>query len=812
MKCPLCQSENPESSRFCGQCAAPLRPGPSPAAPPSLSATTPLLQPDAPTVTSAAVCGEIVPGSDFAGRYRILDELGRGGMGRVYKALDREISEAVALKVLVPAFSADEKMIERFRNELKLARRIAHKNVCRIFDLGSCQGTYYITMEYVRGDNLKSIIQMMGPLAPARALAVAGQVCDGMAEAHRLGVVHRDLKSSNIMIDREGSARIMDFGIAQAAQTQGLTDHGALVGTPEYMAPEQVEGRDVDQRSDIYSLGVILFEMATGKVPFEGRTPLSVALQHRTARPPDPRELNQQTPDQLSGIIAKCLAKDPAARYQKIEELAAELHVVAEGLTGFGPAGASRPAGGALTPGGTRVLNSIAVLPFADLSPQQDQTYFCEGLAEELITALAKVRRLEVAARSSAFSPELRTMDVREIGRRLGVAAVLEGGVRKIDSKLRITVQLLNVVTGYQIWSERYERTLEDVFAIQDEITLAIVDRLKVKLLGEEKDALLKRQTDNPEAYNLYLMGRFFWNKRTGEGMKRGLECFSRAIQLDPSFARAYTGIADCYCVFAYYYAPTRPTLLKAREAAVKALELDPSLAEAHTSFAFVKQKLERDWPGAEREYRRALELDPEYIWAPHWYALYLAVMGRHQESFVQIKRALAIEPTSAQITMVHGMLFYLARFYDRAVEELGRALELDPQHVLATFYLGLAHLECGRYDEALSLVARSVELSGNAPFFVQGIGYVHATAGRRDLAEGVLAKIQEMEAKAYASPVYTALINFRLGEIDRGFEWLDRAYAEGDHWLEFIKVFPGFDNSRPDPRYAEFVQKLGLK
>ncbi len=761
--------------------------------------------------SAGALCGEIIPGTEFAGRYRILDELGRGGMGRVYKALDREISEAVAIKVLVPALSADETMIERFRNELKLARRISHKNVCRIFDLGNCEGTYFITMEFVPGDDLKNIIGMMGPLAPPRALAVAGQVCDGLAEAHRLGVVHRDLKSSNIMIDREGSARIMDFGIAVAAETKGVTDRGTLVGTPEYMAPEQVEGKTVDRRADIYSLGIILFEMATGRLPFEGTTPLSVALMQKNSRPPDPRALNGQTPDGLVGIIARCLEKDPAARYQKIEELAADLHGFAEGLTDGGRT-RPQPATGGLTPGGTRVLSTIAVLPFTDLSPQRDQEYFCEGLAEEIMTALDKVRHLEVAAKSSAFSAEFKAMDVREIGRRLGVAAVLEGSVRKVENKLRITVQLINVATGYHLWSEKFERTLEDVFAIQDEITLAIVDHLKVKLMGEEKDALLKRHTDNPEAYNLYLMGRFFWNKRTADGMKRGLECFVRAIQLDPSFARAYTGIADCYGVFAYYYMPPRATLAKARDAAARALELDPTLAEAHTSMAFVKQKLERDWAAAEREYRRAMELDPDYVWAPHWYSLLLAVMGRHQESFVQIKRALEIEPTSAQMTMVHGMLFYLARFYDRAVEELKKALDLEPQHVLATFYLGLAHLESGRPEEALALVSRSAELSGNAPFWVQGIGYVHATAGRRDLAEGVLTKIREMMSKAYFSPVFMALIHFRLGEPDRGFEWLDKAFVDGDHWLEYIKVFPGFDNARGDPRYAALVEKLGLK
>lgn len=808
MKCPHCRSENPETSRFCGNCAAPLPPGPSslvrPAADPTASA------PGQGTLTARAVCGEIGPGIEFAGRYRVLDELGRGGMGRVYKALDREISEAVALKVLAPALSADERVIERFRNELKLARRISHKNVCRIFDLGNCEGTYFLTMEYVPGDNLKRIIQMMGPLAPARTLAVAGQVCDGLAEAHRLGVVHRDLKSSNIMIDREGSVRIMDFGIASTAETKGLTDQGALIGTPEYMAPEQVEGKDLDRRADIYALGVILFEMSTGKVPFEGRTPLSVVLQHKTARPPDPRDVNAQTPAALSGIIARCLEKDPGARYQKIEDLAADLHGIAEGLADARSARAE-PATRGLTPGGSRVLNTIAVLPFADLSPQRDQEYFCEGLAEELMTALAKISLLDVAARSSTFTPELRTTDVREIGRRLGVAAVVEGSVRKVENKLRITVQLLNVATGYQLWSEKYDRTLEDVFAIQDEITLAIVDRLKVKLLGGEKDALLKRHTANPEAYNLYLMGRFYWQKRTGVGMKRGLEYFAQAIRLDPSFARAYTGIADCYSILAYYFTPSRPTLTKAREAAVKALDLDPTLAEAHTSMAFVKQKLERDWAGAEREYLRAIEIDDEYIWAPHWYSLFLAVRGRHQESFVQIKRALDIDPTMAQMNLVHGMLFYLARYYDRAVEELERALELDPQHLLATFYLGLAYLENGHDEKALPLVTRAAELTGQAGFFVQGIGYAHASAGRKDLARAVLAQLDEMMAKTHVSPVYQAFIHFRLGENDRGFEWLDKAYADGDHWLEFIKVWPALDGVRSDPRYTALVQKLNL-
>ncbi|HSA96521.1 MAG TPA: protein kinase, partial [Acidobacteriota bacterium] len=623
--------------------------------------------------------------------------------------------------------------------------------------------------------------------------------------------VHRDLKSANIMLDREGTARIMDFGIARSSETKGLTDRGTLVGTPEYMAPEQVEGLDIDHRADIYSLGIILFEMVTGRLPFEGKTPLSIAVMQKTARPPDPRELNAQVPGGLNAAIAKCLEKDRGTRFQRIEELAAELHGVAEEL-GSGAAARPLPKADTLTPGGTLALRSVAVLPFADISPQKDQEYFCEGLAEEIITALAKVPELEVAAKSSAFATEFRNLDVREVGRRLGVAVVVEGSVRKVENKLRITAQILNVATGYHLWSEKFDRTFEDIFAIQDEITLAIVDKLRIKFMGEEKAPLVKRTTANPEAYNLYLKGRYFWNKRTGEGMKRALECFAQAIQTDPSFARAYAGISDCYGILALYYLPPRPTLMKAKGAAARALELDEALPEAHTSMAFVKQKLDRDWPGTEKEYQKAIELEPGYLWSHHWYSLFLAAMGRHQESFTEVKRALEIDPTMAQVNMIYGMDLYLARYYERAVEELKKAVELDPQHVLATFYLGVAEIELGQYEQALAQIERAGELGGGAGFFVQGIGYVHASAGRKDLAAGVLARMAQIADKTYLSPYFTSLIHFRLGEIDKGFEALNKAFDEGDHWLEFLRVFPAFDGVRTDPRYGELLKKLRLE
>jgi len=799
MKCSHCQFENPGETRFCGNCGVPLPRGPKPSSA-GLS----------PTVTASVSLGELVLGGTFAGRYRICDELGRGGMGYVYKAVDREVNETVALKILRPEISADEKLIDRFRNELKLARRISHKNVCRIYDLGVVDGIYYISMEFIPGDNLKRIVRMMGPLSPIRALRVAGQVCDGMAEAHRLGVIHRDLKTSNIMIDADGDARIMDFGIALAATTKGLTDRGTLIGTPEYMAPEQIDGEEVDQRADIYSLGIILFELLSGRVPFEGPSPLSVAMKQKTARTPDLLGLNPEIPKALGAAIGKCLEKDAEARFQKIEALAAALHGVAEALAGPG-AGLAVPGPDRGTPRGTQLTNSIAVLPFVDLSPNKDQEYFCEGLAEEIINALTKITSLEVAAKTSAFSTRFRNLDVREVGQQLGVGTVLEGSVRRDESRIRITAQLLNTATGYHYWSEKFERPPSDIFAIQDEITLAIVERLKVRLLGDEKAAILKRHTENAEAYNLYLMGRFFWNKRTAEGMKRGLESYAQAIQKDPSYALAYAGVADSYGIIASYYYPPRATMMKAREAAEMALKLDDTLAEAHNSYAFVKEKLEWDWEGAEREYRRAIELNPESVWSHHWYSLFLGAMGRHQESFAEINRALEIDPTSPQLKWAQGTLLYLARYYDRAAEEYGKVLEMDPDHVLANFYSGLVLLENARFDEALGLIQRAAAVAGSVPFFLQGIGYVHASAGRGQEANEMLARLTDISSKAYVSPFFTALIHMKLGEIDKGFDWLEKAFKDGDHWLEYIRVFPGFDAVRADPRYTALLSRLAL-
>ena len=788
IKCPTCRFNNPDTSRFCADCGTQLL----------QSREISISQ----TETLKAPVGELTTGTTFAGRYQIIEELGKGGMGRVYKVIDTDIKDKIALKLLNPEIAADDETIERFRNELKFARQISHRNVCRMYDLSKAEGIPYITMEYVPGENLKSMIRMTGQLSIGTAIVIAKQVCEGLAEAHRLGVVHRDLKPQNIMIDREGNARIMDFGIARSIRIKGITETGILIGTPEYMSPEQIEGKDVDQRSDLYSLGIIVYEMITGRVPFEGDTPFTIGMKQKIEIPKAPKSLNRLIPDDLNILILRCLEKSREKRYQNAKDILVDLIKIENSIPLADWVVTGKPPDKEKTDEIKRKY-SIAVLPFSDLSAQRDQEYFCDGFAEELINALARVEKLQVASRTSAFQLKGKGCDIQEIGNKLKVQTVLEGSVRKAGNRLRITVQLVDVADGYHIWSEKFDRDLEDIFAIQDEVTLAIVDKLKIKLLGDEKEKILKKYTENIEAYNLYLKGRYFLNRRNEEDLKRSVEFFQKAVEKDSNYALAFTGMADADIVLPYY-SPIAPREAHSRgiEAALEALKRDDSLAEAHTSLAMGKA-LTWEFTAAEKEFKRALELNPGYSTAHHWYSNYLMYVGRFMEAFEEIKRALNLDPLSLIINRDLGELFYYSRQYDKAIEQFRKTIEIDPNFIYVHLDLGLAYLRKSLYEEALK------EIQQEKSDIWLGIAY--AVMEKRVLAQQMLENLGRRSKLEYISPYLLAILCFILEDNDQGFRWLEKAYEEYNAWLIYIKIDPLFDVVRSDPRFKAFLKKMGL-
>jgi serine/threonine protein kinase/Flp pilus assembly protein TadD len=786
-KCPKCQAENPETKQFCADCGTQLLPSKD-------------IHPEV-TETLQAPARELTTGSTFAGRYQIIEELGKGGMAKVYKVFDTEINEKVALKLLKSEISAQEKTIERFRNELKFARKIIHKNVCRMYDLGREQDTFYITMEYISGEDLKNMIRMMGQLNIEKAISIVKQVCEGLAEAHRLGVVHRDLKPQNIMIDRDGNARIMDFGIARSLKAKGITGEGTIIGTPEYMSPEQVEGSEADHRSDIYSLGVIFYEMVTGRVPFEGDTPFSIAIKHKAEAPPNPRRFNERIPEDIIRVILRCMEKSKEKRYQTAGQLLSELSMLDKEK---------------YVPGKTDDMkegSSIAVLPFADLSPGKDQEYFCDGIAEELINALTKIEKLKVASGSSAFQFKGKGHDIHEIGEKLKVKTVLEGSVRKAGNRLRIAAQLVNVADGYHLWAEKYECEMEDIFAIQDEISLAIVEKLKVKLLKEEKERLIKRHTKDVEAYNLYLKGRYFWNKRTKEGFRRAVQYFEQAIAEDPSFSLAYSGLADTHNLLGFYclLAPSE-TFPKAKAASLRALEIDATIAEAYASLGFANLYYDWNWQEARKNLTKAIELGPGYPTAHHWYAEYLVVMGRMEEALSEARQALEFDPFSLIMNVLLGWVFYYSGRFDQALDQFQKTLDMDPDFSPAHFFLGLTHVQNALFEEALEEFHRAKALFGDCPLMDTAIGHAYALWGKSDEMKKSLEELEKMSLRMYIPSYFVAATYADKGDKDQALSWLAKCYKERDMWFVFLKVDPIWHSLRSDPRFKALLKKVNLE
>ncbi len=767
MKCPKCKVDNPDDSRFCNKCGTSLIDIPE----------TPT---EAPTKTSIAPQKstlDFAPGQHFGKRYQIIEEVGQGGMGRVYKAVDQELNRIVALKMIKPEISSQPGIVERFKKEIKLASQITHKNVCRIHDLGQAQGIKFISMQYIKGQDLKGFIKQSGRLTTEKTIDLTMKICAALQAAHDEGVIHRDLKPENIMLDGEGIAYVMDFGIAKSLEAEELTKEGTVVGTPHYMSPQQAAGEEVDHRSDIYSLGAIMYEVLTGRPPFKADSDIGIIHKHITETPKPPSNLNPQIPKVLEEIILKCLKKKPEERFQKADDV---IKAIDE----------AKPKAISIAESARARKNSIAVLPFADMSPQKDQEYFCDGISEELINALTKVEGLQVVSRTSAFQFKGKGYNIHKIGDELKVQTVLEGSVRKAGNKLRIAAQLIDVEGGYHLWSEKYDRDMEDIFSIQDEISLAIVDKLKVRLLGKEKAALTKRYTQDLDAYNLYLKGIYFWNKRYEGGMKRGLEYFQQAIQRDPTYALAYTGIAGCYMSLGWFdWLHPKEAFTKAKEAAEKALQMDDTIAEAHNSLAFAKFLFDWEWVVAEREFKRALELNPRSAEAHHWYSHYLAGMGRQNEAYAEIKQALQLDPLALIANAALGWYFFLDHKYDQGM-----------------------YMQKGMYDKAIIPVQKAIDLTGEASLFVVTICMIYTLAGKKSEAKKLLKELLEQSKQKYVSPFYISLIHLGLGQKDKAFEWLERAYEQRTHWMVYIKLHPMLDPLRSDPRFKALLKKMNLE
>jgi serine/threonine protein kinase len=728
--------------------------------------------------------------------YKILEKLGEGGMGVVYKAHDTELDRDVALKFLPRDIALSEEERVRFKHEAKAASALDHPNICTIHEIATTDdGQMFIVMGYYEGDTLSKKIEK-GRLDVVDAVWIAIQIAEGLQAAHGKGIIHRDIKSSNIIVSDQGHVRILDFGLAHKKGLSKLTKTGTTVGTASYMSPEQAQGAKIDHRTDLWSLGVILYEMVTGKLPFRGEHEAAIMYSLMNESPEPLVRYKSNIPDELQRIVDKALEKNRGMRYQYIDELRTDLKKLSKGIESSVE----------------KQSASIAVLPFMNLSADKEQEYFCDGMAEEIINALTQVEGLQVVARTSAFSFRGKEIDIREIGRKLNVKTVMEGSVRKSGNRLRITVQLINVADGYHLWSERYDREMQDIFTVQDEISLTIVDRLKVKLLEKDKAKLVKRYTDDPEAYSHYLNGRYFWYRRYEGGLQKGIDCFKLAIDQDPLYALAYVGIADCYNQFGLWgFLHPEEAYPKAKVACTKALEIDNTLAEAHASLGWINMFYDRDWVEAEKEYKRAIELNPNYATVHYYYALYLGAVGRGIEGVAEAKKSVDLDPLCLVHNAILGFELYCKHQIDEAIDQLRKTLEMESNFAVTCLFLGLSYMGKERWGEAIASLKKFADLWQSSPFTIGFLGFAYGMSGLKNEATSMLDQLNELSQQKYVSSLYKALVYIGMGKKDQAFEYLYKAHDERESWMVCLKVAPFMDTLRSDPRYDVLLMKMGL-
>jgi eukaryotic-like serine/threonine-protein kinase len=751
------------------------------------------------------------------GPYEILSALGTGGMGEVYKARDPQTSRLVALKVLPAHLDDDPEHAGRFEREARALAALNHPNIVTLYSIERAGNVRFLAMELVEGKTLAQLIPVGGmPLGSLLALAIP--MADALDCAHRHRIVHRDLKPANVMVNSEGRVKVLDFGLARfdtgpdvagdESTIAPMTRAGQIFGTCAYMSPEQTTGRPVDARSDIFSLGTVLFEMGTGRRPFQGENAIDVLIAVRQETPPSVCELRPTLPEGFGRLIEQCLEKEPERRVLTARDVCSDLDVIRKAAD----SGVSVTSSSVTTSPRLRDRR-VAVLPFANMSADPEQEYFCDGVAEDLINVLANIEGLQVAARTSAFAFKGQNRDVREIGRLLDVGAVLEGSVRRAGNQLRISAQLIRVRDGMHLWSERFDRTLDDVFAIQDEISLSIVDRLKVQLLADEEARVVRRHTVDPEAHSLYLKGRYLFARRSEGDVKRAIPCYEQAIARDADYALPRVGIADALLVLAQWgWLPANDALVRAKAELERALELDPALAEAHASLGGVACGLEWEWDLAERSLARAITLNPRYAFAHHVYALLLCIRERFDEAVRQSRIYLGFEPLSPAANTHLGQVLFHAGRQAEAIEQFHKALELEPRISPAYFWLSLAYLSVGRADLALEASEACLRLCGPAAPTCLAIAL--AALGRHDEARQRIEEASEQPDGRKPSPFMRAFSSAALGEHDVAVAQLGRAFEERDPKLSFIRILgmhAWWDPVLADSRVRALMWKMNL-
>jgi eukaryotic-like serine/threonine-protein kinase len=749
------------------------------------------------------------------GHYVVISGLGSGGMGDVFVAHDTRLDRRVALKLPRRDVSASADRLALFQREARAAAALNHPSIVHIYSVEEADGLIFITMELVPGRSLRELLSDRAPLALPRTLAFAAQIAEGLASAHAAGVLHRDLKPANVMITETDRVKILDFGVAKfirpvsAWDPEGVTaagetsSSGMTVGTVGYMSPEQALGQALDARTDLFALGVILFEMATGKAPFVGDTPAAVFDHLLNRRPPSPLALNPSLPAPLVALVDKALEKDPERRYRSANELLDDLERI-------DPSDA-RPATAVRRTAERRTSSSIVVLPFADMSPRQDQEYFCHGISEEIISTLTSVPGLRVISRTSAFAFQGQALDVPEIGRRLRVGTALEGSVRKAGNRVRVTAQLVNAEDGYQLWSKRFDRELSDVFAIQDEIAATIVNELQLELSGQPAG---KRASFDVRAHDAYLKGMYALNKWTYHSVRQAIDDFREVIAQDSGFAPAYAALAEglVWLYSGLGILPAHETVSAARWGVDKALELDPGLAEAHKVRALIAMNHDWDRAAAEEGLTRALQLGPGLATAHLWNAWRLVLLERrYDQALIELEEAERLDPLGLQAKTLIGYVHHFHHDLDRAIEQFQRVLSLEPSFAFAHYGLGDAWTQQGQYDRAFAEFNQAIALGGRSVNHVGVLGYAYGRSGNVDRAKEHLQELTERAAHGYVSAMWIALVHLGLGDLDGLFHWLDRAFDERDGSLILIAAAVEFDPVREDPRFKSLLGRMGL-